>query len=145
MIVIVILICQALIDQKKLDLNYSRTYGVGKIDVERWNSNYEALIRYGQQFGHCNVPQATVFPLANGDPCKLGHWINKQRKDKKNECLLPDRERKLQILVDAGLLKWNMNNNSDSGSKTYTVIDTKIGSVAEVSNNEVMIAVARVV
>ena len=132
-----ILIFQALIDQKKLDLNYSRTYGVGKIDVERWNSNYEALIRYGQQFGHCNVPQATVFPLANGDPCKLGHWINKQRKDKKNECLLPDRERKLQILVDAGLLKWNMN-NSDSGSKISTFVDAKMGSVADENINEVV-------
>ena len=90
----------------------SPRHHAGKIDIERWNANYEALIRYGQQFGHCNVPQATTFPLASGEPCKLGNWINKQRKDKKNECLLPDRERKLQILVDSGLLKWNMNGSA---------------------------------
>jgi hypothetical protein len=79
--------------------------------------------------------------LANGDPCKLGHWINKQRKDKKNECLLPDRERKLQILVDAGLLKWNMNNNSDSGMKMSTAIDTTIGPSTKENISEVTIDV----
>lgn len=112
---------QVLIDQNKLDLNTPR-HCAGKVDMERWNANYEALIRYGQQYGHCNVPQATVYSLANGAPCKLGNWINKQRKDKKNESLLPDREKKLQILVDSGLLKWNMNADSAGSSSRQAAV-----------------------
>ena len=40
--------------------------------------------------------------------CNLGFWVNKQRKDKRSGCLLPQREHKLQELVDLGLFKWNM-------------------------------------
>jgi hypothetical protein len=38
--------------------------------------------------------------------CKLGFWVNKQRKDKRCGSLLKDREDRLQTLVSAGLFRW---------------------------------------
>lgn len=40
-------------------------------------------------------------------------WLNKQRKDKRKETLLPSREERLQQLVDRGLFKWYMHFHSD--------------------------------
>ena len=43
-----------------------------------WKQSYENLLAYKNHYGDCNVPQKYV-----GNP-KLGGWVNKQRKKKKN-------------------------------------------------------------
>ena len=81
---------------------------VGKADNDKWQAYFDALVQYGRENGHCNIPQAGTFQLADGTVFKLGMWLNKQRKDKKNNNLMPLREEQLQSLVNAGFLKWNM-------------------------------------
>jgi hypothetical protein len=64
-------------------------------DDGRWGLHFNALVCYGEEHGHCNVPQPAEFPLKDehgfDSPCKLGFWVSKQRKNQKNGSLLPDR------------------------------------------------------
>lgn len=81
---------------------------MGKADNDKWQLHFDTLVQYGRENGNCNIPQAGTYQISDGTVVKLGMWLNKQRKDKKNGCLLVEREEKLQSLVDSGYLKWNM-------------------------------------
>lgn len=83
-------------------------------DESRWTTSYEALQMYGREFGHCNVPQTRQVTLESGKTIKLGMWLDKQRKDRRKLVLREERQAKLQMLVDKGLLKWNIYNNKSS-------------------------------
>ena len=75
---------------------------------KKWVRYFEALVRYGNEYNTCNIPQAKEYSLADGTNVKLGMWLNKQRKDRKKGIMPPKRENRLQELVDRGLLEWDM-------------------------------------
>lgn len=76
-------------------------------DEKRWNWCYEALVNYGLEHGHCNVPHSYEVKLPNNKTAKLGVWLSTQRHlRKKMGKLRSDRAHKLQELVDRNLLKW---------------------------------------
>ena len=77
-------------------------------DVERWSILYDALVAFGKKNGHCNVPNSFECQGRNGMNIKLGTWLSTQRQLKKKGALRPEREVKLQRLVDEGLLQWSM-------------------------------------
>jgi hypothetical protein len=76
-----------------------------------WNISYAALVKYGEEFGTCNVPQSKAYKCIlpgmgeNGNDYEykgnLGYWLDNQKQAKKRK-LKPEREAKLQILVDKG-------------------------------------------
>ncbi len=87
-----------------------------------WARHFAALVEYGKQHGHCNVPLKTFFECAipaggigeggemTGEMTmyqgNLGFWLNRQRQARKGQGhskkLLPEREALLQRLVDEG-------------------------------------------
>jgi hypothetical protein len=50
----------------------------------QWDKNIILLIKYKDREGHCNVPERH-----KEDGKNLGHWLGKQRGDKKEEHLIP--------------------------------------------------------
>jgi hypothetical protein len=54
----------------------------------------------------------------DGVEYQLGYWLHKQRKNKRSGLLLEEREKRLQELVDAGLLKWNLKFNAEESAAT---------------------------
>jgi hypothetical protein len=76
-------------------------------DDDRWNFHYEALVLYGDQNGTCNVPQKISFRIDDGQEVSLGRWLNTQRKEFQKGTLIRERQKKLQKLVDDGMLKWS--------------------------------------
>mmetsp|Transcript_5128 Transcript_5128/g.5255 ORF Transcript_5128/g.5255 Transcript_5128/m.5255 type:complete len:535 (-) Transcript_5128:156-1760(-) len=75
---------------------------------DKWNKMLEILVRYCQQYGHCNVSSAHETVSATGNTIKLGAWLSQQRHHHKKGKLRADREAKLQVLVDKGKLNWGM-------------------------------------
>jgi len=75
---------------------------------DKWNKMLEILVRYCQQYGHCNVSSAHETVSATGNTIKLGAWLSQQRHHHKKGKLRADREAKLQVLVDDGKLNWGM-------------------------------------
>ena len=47
------------------------------------------------------------YPQRDGGLCKLGFWVNKQRKDRRSGSLSRSREDRLQNLVNLGLFRWS--------------------------------------
>mmetsp|Transcript_27244 Transcript_27244/g.40226 ORF Transcript_27244/g.40226 Transcript_27244/m.40226 type:complete len:187 (+) Transcript_27244:72-632(+) len=47
-------------------------------DHEAWEKNFQLLVEYKKQEGHCNVPRVYKFR-----DVRLGHWVNRQRTGKK--------------------------------------------------------------
>jgi hypothetical protein len=86
-----------------------------------WTRNYAALLKYGEEYGTCNVPTKfyyeCILPGMGEDGSdyeykgKLGQWLSNQ-KSAKNTCKLgPEREAQLQILVDKGKYYTSMIHN----------------------------------
>jgi hypothetical protein len=95
------------------------TSNKNKASVDRdtqWNRNYAALVKYGEEYGTCNIPSLKsyecILPGMGEDDSdyeykgKLGYWLKRQRQAKKGgqgrAALTAERETKLQILVDKG-------------------------------------------
>jgi hypothetical protein len=74
--------------------------------AELWDMRYQALVQYGKDNGHCNVPYAYRVKLPDDSVTCLGQWLQDQRKEKRQGNLKPIRQEKLQLLVDEGLLEW---------------------------------------
>ena len=84
--------------------------------ISDWKLHYAALIKYGKQHGHCNVPFLESYTCVltgmgeNGSDYaysgKLGNWVGNQRQLKNgtqgDAKLTLDREALLQKLVDQG-------------------------------------------
>jgi superfamily II DNA or RNA helicase len=58
-----------------------------------WEYGYDMLVKYYQNNGHVNVPGQHVY-----EAFRLGSWVNKQRGDRREGLLLPDREAKLNSI-----------------------------------------------
>lgn len=123
---------QILVDEGKMYWDASSLSASGKFKVlggHDWLRHYAALVEYGKEHGHCNVPQKSPYecdvPQDNvtGDAFhyngKLGRWLDNQRQFKKvhGGKLTTDREALLQILVDEGKLGWGV--GDDSSKRTY--------------------------
>lgn len=83
----------------------------GNTDNFKWDSMYEALVKAGEAKGTCNFPRAFKMTLPDGSELKIGEWLCGQRqlrKGKRKQSLRPDRQARLQELVDRGLLTWVM-------------------------------------
>jgi len=85
-----------------------------------WQKNYAALVEYGKENGHCNVPARCEYscdlPAVDSEGVrihytgKLGRWLHDQRqlfKGNTKKKLRADRAQLLQALVDQGLLLWD--------------------------------------
>lgn len=110
---------QVLVDQGKLMWDVSELNPCMKSKRrgdDSWPRSFQALMNYGKEFGHCNVPDKKVYKteLPNGEvyEANLGNWVSWQRKLRKNKSdtgvskLAPDREQLLQGLVDLGKFNW---------------------------------------
>lgn len=71
---------------------------------QRWNLAYDALVQYGHEYGHCNVPRAYECVLKDGYVLKLGLWLHSQRDFFRNNRLKQDRLDRLNRLVERGML-----------------------------------------
>jgi hypothetical protein len=114
---------QQLVDEGRLhwevrDLSGLDASGLrGRVTLDlQWRRHYAALLEYGRQNGHCNVPARGTFECDLPDlgddggmyhySANLGRWAfgQKQRRKRvgKSDGLPPDREALLQKLVDEG-------------------------------------------
>jgi hypothetical protein len=80
-----------------------------------WQRHFAALVEYGKEHGHCNIPVRATYdcdlPVLDEEGKRLryhgnlGKWLHDQRqcqKGNKNDKLRPEREALLQALVDQG-------------------------------------------
>lgn len=101
----------------------SKANAVSKYRVRYdWKIMYEALLEFGREHGHYNVPRRYVCNLPEGtrsldethasiDKAPLGCWLTTQRADRLNNKLKEDRLAMLQALVDQGKLDWSPPNS----------------------------------
>lgn len=98
-------------------------YKPNEVNKQRGNLNwpryYQALLRYGEIYGHYNVPKRgnfqcdlPDFPDETGNTAfdaKLGNWVYWQRElqKKSGSTLTPDKEALLQALADEGKFTWD--------------------------------------
>lgn len=75
---------------------------------EQWDKRYDALLKFYDEFKSCNVPHSYKYIDENGEEVGLGRWLEHQRRCKKLKTLLPDRDRRLQLLVDEKKLYWDI-------------------------------------
>ncbi|MCW5213626.1 helicase associated domain-containing protein, partial [Desulfobulbus sp. TB] len=62
---------------------------------ELWALRYNELVKFKQQHGHCKVPTNYA------DNPQLGKWVSRQRQQRKQDKLTPER---LQMLEEVGFL-----------------------------------------
>eukprot|EP01041_Mallomonas_annulata_P003097 gene3097-6079_t len=81
-----------------------------------WELRYNSLVSYakkrrghGQEHGHggeCEIRYTYEGIFDHGYDDFMGRWLHYQKVARKKGILLPERERKLQLLVDQGMLSW---------------------------------------
>lgn len=86
----------------------SRSSKASKRD-QNWDLQFEALLAYANKHKHCNVRTGYTISDEDKPHVNLYAWLALQRRHKKQNKLRPDREKKLQSLVDAGMLSWSGN------------------------------------
>jgi len=87
-----------------------------------WSVFMAALIEFGKQRGHYNVPlRFNRIPVNgdSGDSIKLGTWLACQRREYLNGKLKPERYDVLQKMVESGKLPWDPSNISKSSDQTW--------------------------
>lgn len=72
-----------------------------------WMEKFLALLDFGKEHGHCNVPCSYECTLPNGAKTWLGEWLCRQRRSFKLNHLSAERTHFLQILMNHELLSWN--------------------------------------
>ena len=70
---------------------------------------YDFLLEYAQEHETCQVPLHYEYLLGDGTYVRLGLWLNIQNQMMIKGVLRPDRQLKLQYLVDLLLLEWDSN------------------------------------
>ena len=81
-----------------------------------WTAYFEALKRYCEEYGHCNIPKDKEYPLADGTVVKLGAWLELQRIHRSHGDLAPGRLRCFENLMASGKLQWQPQQQSASSS-----------------------------
>jgi hypothetical protein len=94
--------------------NDSTVVEIESNDEIKWSIHYAALVKYGEEYGTCNIPQNTAYKCIlpdlgeNGSDYEykrnLGMWLYNQRQAKSGHGakLKTDQEKLLQKLVDKG-------------------------------------------
>ena len=88
-----------------------------------WMVMYEALVRFGGEHGHCNVPLR--FPrvkVNETDSAHLGAWLATQRREHLNGKMKPERLVLMQKLVDSNMLEWSPLNHSKQSEQTWPLM-----------------------
>jgi hypothetical protein len=67
------------------------------VEVNPWETNFEALVNFKRENNHCNVPQK------GGQYRRLGKWVNTQRTHYKRGTIKTERVR---LLNELGFI-WN--------------------------------------
>jgi hypothetical protein len=83
-----------------------------------WDTQYEALVKFADSYGHCNVRTGHNAEGGERDREDRAHinlyaWLALQRRHRKAGKLRNDREDKLQLLVDQGKLIWAGNDSKN--------------------------------
>lgn len=78
-----------------------------------WDEKMRALIKYGEEKGHCNVPFETIYILDTGAEIKLGVWVFRQKALKKQNSLPEEREKLFEPLVTEGKFEWELEETVD--------------------------------
>jgi hypothetical protein len=60
---------------------------------KRWHLQYEKLVEFKRQHGHCLVPKRYI------EDASLGNWVGTQRTDNTNKDILQDRKEVLDELL----------------------------------------------
>lgn len=81
-------------ERKKMLDEVGFTWTVDRTESS-WNLRYSQLVEFKQQHGHCKVPTHYV------DNPQLGKWVSRQRQQRKQEKLTPER---VQMLEEVGFL-----------------------------------------
>eukprot|EP01041_Mallomonas_annulata_P009327 gene9327-19358_t len=77
-----------------------------------WEDRYNSLLSYAKVHGgKCEIPVKYDGPFDHGFDANMSAWLQYQKISHKKRLLLPDRERKLQLLVDQGMMSWKSNTN----------------------------------
>ena len=79
----------------------------GSVSQDDWNVKFRGLCDYIQEFGHSNVPDLYRAELDNGSSVLLNRWLSRQKKLQTMATLRPDREARVQELVDSGKVQWD--------------------------------------
>ena len=83
---------------------------------QNWDTQYESLLAFANKYKHCNIRTGYSADGDDKPQVNLYAWLALQRRHKKQNKLRPDREQKLQALVDSGMLSWS---GSDLGGRGY--------------------------
>ena len=78
-----------------------------------WDDKMRALIKYGEEKGHCNVAFETIATRDNGAEIKLGVWVFRQKALKKQNSLPEERERLFEPLIAEGKFQWELEGTVD--------------------------------
>ncbi len=93
------------------ETGYCAPVSVNEHYDQHWQRHYAALLEYGKEHGHCNVPIGVMYHCTLPDGSRfqghLGVWLFSQRLSKSGfrnrPPLLPEREAQLQTLVNEGI------------------------------------------
>mmetsp|Transcript_36221 Transcript_36221/g.36899 ORF Transcript_36221/g.36899 Transcript_36221/m.36899 type:complete len:390 (-) Transcript_36221:131-1300(-) len=122
---------QELVDRGMLDweLVGSEQSSAVISDSKGWDERFQMILDYGESNnGNCNVPSSIIRTSSDGVEVKLGKWVSFQRALRKRGRLHPDREARLQALVDQGKFGWHVG--------TKHAKDTTLASTEEPSADE---------
>jgi hypothetical protein len=95
------LLLQGLVDRGMLLWNVRNDF-----DSYRWETIYNSLVDYADRNSNCNIDPNQNFNLMNGSTCRIGLWLNNQKCLQRKGMLKPERQAKLQVLVDQGKMHW---------------------------------------
>lgn len=88
-----------------------------------WIVMYEALVRFGNEHGHCNVPlRYQKVKVNETDSAHLGAWLATQRREHLNGKMKPERLVLMQKLVDSNMLEWSPLNHSKQSEQTWPLM-----------------------
>ena len=75
-------------------------------DDNEWDLKFAALCDYCNNNLTSVIPDDTPITLSDGSFCILNRWLARQKKKQVQAILTPEREAKLQTLVDTGKMTW---------------------------------------
>jgi hypothetical protein len=74
-------------------------------------------VEYAQVNGHCSIPSHENTALSDGSVTRLGMWLTKQQGYQMKGQLKPERQAKLQLLVDKGKMCWRTSTGQKKGGE----------------------------
>jgi hypothetical protein len=103
-------------DRQQHILKKLASYGIVRPHEAQWEHRFGLLEQFKKREGHCNVPLLHI-----EDGSNLGHWLSKQRHQKKKGSLLSDRERRLEAL---GVV-WRIGNGNQPLAVANSAVESK--------------------